>query len=354
MVAILGPRHYTESKYLNSDIEVFNSSWIYVGMRADFALENQFITKQIGGISIVVQNLKGVIKAFKNVCSHRHSKIQVDKCGVRPLICPYHGWTYDSNGKLRGIPKRPLFVFPDNMDCLSLQPYEVELCGNLVFVNLGSDLSLREYLGAFYFYIEKFGNGISQEVDVNEMTIGANWKVLVENTLESYHVSLVHSNSFQRLGASGMNFIFDDENGHSMWEAELILAESEGKNQFINAPFKVRNLDITGYDHLYVFPNLLLSTTYGISFNISEFFPVSSDSSIFTSKVYISNYDESKSEIVNMYAESLKSFNRQVFNEDKEICEQVQRGMEFSHYVGQLSDEERRVLEFQRKIFGFY
>ena len=167
MKATLLPKHYIEDLYFNLEKQIFVSSWIYVGMRSDFLVENQFVTKEVAGVSIVVQFLKGEIRAFKNVCSHRHSKIQIEQCGVRPLICPYHGWTYDANGKLRGIPKRPLFKFPEEMDCLALQSFEISFCGNMVFVNLGSEKSLKDYLGDFYNYVEDFSNGISREVDLN-------------------------------------------------------------------------------------------------------------------------------------------------------------------------------------------
>ena len=186
-----------------------------------------------------------------------------------------------------------------------------------------------------------------QKVDLNTMVINANWKILVENTLESYHVNLVHADTFKNLGTDGLEFQFD--NHHSSWTTKLKLDEDDKKVRRIHGPFQKRNFRIPGYEHICVFPNTLISTTYGISFNLSTIVPLNESQSLFTSYVFLSKAetDQNSKAIVDAYTKSLIEFNRLVFNEDKEVCEHVQKGVSHSNYIGQLSEEERRVHSFQ-------
>ena len=353
MKALISPKEYCSKEILSLENKnIFSGTWNYIGTTDDFINQNDFITTIIDELPVVVQNLKGEIKAYKNICSHRHSIIQTEAKGNRMLMCPYHGWAYNENGVPNGIPKKPLFKFTDEeLECLKLREFKLEICGKLVFVNVNNDAaSLKEYLGEkVYMEVEHISNNFGELVDVNEMVIDANWKILVENTLESYHVNLIHTNTFLKLGASGMDFEFHGH--HSVWNAGLKVSENEGKQEKVHRPYQNRGYKISGYKHIVLFPNVLISTTYGVSFNLSFIAPINENSSMFRSFVFITKVDkelENKSALEKMYADSLVDFNRQVFAEDKAICEKVQIGVKNSHYTGELSNEEERVCEFQK------
>lgn len=358
MKALISPKEYCSKEVLNFENQkIFSCTWNYIGTTDDFINQNDFITTVINEIPVVVQNLKGEIKAYKNICSHRHSIIQTEAKGNRMLICPYHGWAYNESGLPKGIPKKPMFRFTDEeLKCLKLEEFRLEICGKLVFVNISKEApSLREFLGdKVYLEIEEISNNFGELVDLNEMVINANWKILVENTLESYHVNLIHSESFRKLGASGFDFEFNGK--HSAWNAELTLSENEGIQEKVHKPYQNRAFKISGYKHIIVFPNVLISTTYGVSFNLSLITPIDENSSSFRSFVFITRTNEEylyKSTIERVYQEALVNFNRQVFSEDKDICEKVQLGVKNSHYTGELSDEEERVSAFQRVYRDF-
>ncbi|WP_126651974.1 aromatic ring-hydroxylating oxygenase subunit alpha [Chryseobacterium aureum] len=351
MKALILPEHYYRNDVLEKEHELlFQQTWCFIGFKSFLKEENDFITQDIGGIPIVVQNCRGTIKAFKNICSHRHSIIQVEQSGNRPLMCPYHGWAYNDKGVPTGIPKKPLFKFTkDELECLKLKEYKVDFCGELIFVNLSNDPSeLKDFMGDLFEEVEKMTNNFGELVDVNDMVINANWKILVENTLESYHVNLIHEETFKKLGAGGMEFTFIKE--HSVWDATLLAGENEGKNAKIHSPYQNREYKISGYKHLVVFPNVLISSTYGISFNLSYITPIDSNSSKFVSYVFLTKKEGEKANptLENIYKQSLVSFNRKVFDEDKTICEKVQIGVKKSPFTGELSDEEARVCEFQK------
>lgn len=353
MKAIIKPEEYYAKEILEKENnKLFKESWIFVCFTHELLNENDFVSLMIGGVPIVVQNIRGTLKAFKNVCSHRHSIIQTADKGNRPLMCPYHGWAYDKKGIPKGIPKKPLFNFTrEELECLKLKQYQLDICGKLVFVNMSENsLCLKEYMGDLFTQVEGITNAFGELIDVNKLTIRANWKVLVENTLESYHVNLIHEETFKKLEAKGMDFKFIKE--HSIWDAPVKLREDDKKVTRVHRPYQKRPYKIDGYKHLIVFPNILISSTYGISFNLSSIVPIDAESSLFTSYVFMTKSNEEakvdKDSMQLMYEKSLIDFNRKVFDEDKEICEKVQIGVRFSNYDGELSEEEKRVCEFQR------
>jgi phenylpropionate dioxygenase-like ring-hydroxylating dioxygenase large terminal subunit len=351
MKALIKPSDYLKKETFESEKEnLFSEVWNFVAFTSDFTELNDFVVSDVSGVPVVVQNLKGKIRAFKNVCSHRHSLIQTQKKGNRPLMCPYHGWAYSDKGIPFGIPKKPLFNFTkEELECLKLQEYSVEICGSLVFLKVKEgNITLQDYLGEIYTQIEDMSNNFGKLIDINQIEIDCNWKIVVENTLESYHVALIHSETFQKLGAEGLNFSFTKD--HSIWDATVLMKENEGKQAKVHKSFQDRDYKIDGYKHLIIFPNILISSTYGISFNLSHIIPISEEKTLFKSYVFTTKkQNTSESIIEKVYEQSLIDFNRKVFDEDKIICEEVQKGVKYSSYDGELSEEEQRVLFFQEK-----
>jgi phenylpropionate dioxygenase-like ring-hydroxylating dioxygenase large terminal subunit len=349
--------HYFDNEiFLQETNRLFNKVWHFVGFKSDFLKENDFITLKIGNKPIVVQNVRGTIKSFLNVCSHRFSIIQQEKSGNRPLVCPYHGWAYDKEGIPSGIPKKPLFKkFSKEELCeMKLKEFKVSFCGNLCFVSLNEDVEpLDEFLGVFHEELKLMSLSLGNRIDINSMEITANWKVIVENTLESYHVGLVHSETLAKLEPSGLDFEFDENN--SSWTSDLNIIKEKGGYKKINTYYSPRSYDIEGYKHILVFPNLLISTTHGISFNYSLIEPITSDISKFTSHVFTTVAEDSITTpiVIKAFEESLINFNRQVFEEDKVVCQLVQEGVKHTNLPGKLSDEEERVHHFQKTYLKF-
>src|SRR4051812_48661991 len=103
--ALTFPRHYCDADIFALERErIFSRSWIFAGLASEVSALNDYLRVQIAGKDVIVQNCSGTLRAFANVCSHRHSQIHEDSCGNRPLVCRYHGWRYDDNGIPMGIP----------------------------------------------------------------------------------------------------------------------------------------------------------------------------------------------------------------------------------------------------------
>ena len=345
MRSLIKPISYFSSEVFDRERINLRNGWHYVGLKSDMPNSNDFVSLNVFGIPLVIQNFKGELKCFKNVCSHRFSILQSDKCGNRALVCPYHGWAYNKKGVPSGIPKRPFFnLSKDEIQDLKLKQYPIDFAGELIFANLGSDQELSDFIGkSTHSLLASFELKRDLKIDDNYMSIKANWKILVENTLEAYHVQLVHTNTFQNLGITGTNFEYEKSN--STWYGEIDKSIYKSKSK-IEALFKNRKFFSDNYIHILLFPNVLISTFKGQSYNISRISGIAPDETSFLSEVYMAPHKDSA--LTDLYKAELISFNRNVFKEDQVVCEGIQSVISESQYDGILSEEEKRVEYFQK------
>lgn len=99
---------YTDPTQLEQEINVlFRNFPVVIAHSSELANSGDFITHDDLGVPIVAtRNDDGDVKAFYNVCRHRGSRIENEPCGnARRLTCPYHAWSYDLDGTLRGMPQ---------------------------------------------------------------------------------------------------------------------------------------------------------------------------------------------------------------------------------------------------------
>lgn len=80
------------------------SGWALLGRALDLADHGQWITGWIGSVPVLVRNVGGDLRGFRNVCSHRFALMLTEPAGKGPLRCPYHAWVYDGDGVPKAIP----------------------------------------------------------------------------------------------------------------------------------------------------------------------------------------------------------------------------------------------------------
>ena len=355
MRAIIEPRHFRDPDIWKREIEtIFNRCWLFAGHAQDIPNDGDWFVVQLGPQSVVIQNCGDQFRSFLNVCSHRGARLCAEAKGSGNLQCPYHGWQYDREGTPRIIPKKPRFPELDErlLQELSLTQYEVETCGNLIFVRKAAEgKSLRDYLGAMHPVLEKISLSLGKTVDTSEKLVAANWKVNIENSLEGYHVGFVHKETFVKMGVRETGFEFHGL--HSMVSAEF----SEKLNTtWRNLQSRIQtSYEQEGYSHWFIFPNLLVAGSYGLSFTFSTFAPTSPVSSTFKSRIFQvrPGGPGNMALLLDSFMDSIKEFNGRVFEEDAEICELVQVGIAEATAPGILSDEEERVCSFQKSYLAF-
>jgi len=351
MVPLCTPHFYFDQDIFLKEQEIlFRGNWQFIGFKMEVEKHSSYLCRKIGGKSVIVRNFRGMLKAFHNVCSHRSSRIHSKELGSGSFQCPYHGWTYDSEGIPSGIPSASEFeqMSDEQRKNLRLNSWMVDYCGQFIFVKERNDnKSLKSFLGKTYDFLEQISEGMNEKVDLNRYTVKANWKIVVENTLESYHARIVHPQSFGRLGTSGYDFRFDG--AHSTWFSPV--SEQTNKNWArVKKIYESRPFHNDGYFHHLLFPNVSIVSMYGTSFSVQHYAPITSSETLFSSYVFSTKLDEllgTDRVIFNTMNDFTVKFDRDVFYEDQTICEQVQLGMEESLSRGILSKEEERVFEFQ-------
>lgn len=201
MLSPLSQRDYLSDEVLALEqVRLFRRLWVFAALKQLLVEPNAFATRTIGGIPIVLQNCAGVIKAFSNQCLHRQMPLQWGAYGKRPLLCRYHGWTYDGEGTPKNIPgKDELYCYPSQeMADLRLRQFAVECIGNLVFINLGDrPMPIQEQFSeTFLSKLTAISGSFDAEVIHTRISANYNWKLNFENVLDGNHVRYLHPRTF--------------------------------------------------------------------------------------------------------------------------------------------------------------
>jgi phenylpropionate dioxygenase-like ring-hydroxylating dioxygenase large terminal subunit len=169
---------------------------------AALAEPGSFIARDAAGIPIVaVRGRDGVVRAFQNVCRHRGMRIAADSGCANAFVCPYHGWTYELDGRLRHIPHAEGFPGLDKKDHGLVQLQAIESHG-LVFVSQAPK-GTQAQLAGLPQLIGKDQKLYATSARVTE----ANWKVVLEGFLEGYHIRVTHPETFFPYGFDNLNVV---------------------------------------------------------------------------------------------------------------------------------------------------
>jgi glycine betaine catabolism A len=187
---------YWDPSVLESELDqFFFRNWLCVGRAEDFAETGDFVTRTVGGESILLtRDAGGAIRGYYNLCRHRGTRVVLEESGkgARSFICPYHAWSYDVNGRLIGAPHMRGQADFDRKD-YGLHPIRVDTWGGFVWVNLEpAGPSLKESLGPFFGRFDRFPLSELRLGGRQVYEVEANWKIIVENFSECYHCAPVH------------------------------------------------------------------------------------------------------------------------------------------------------------------
>lgn len=194
----LPPSLYTSPELLDLEIEnIFKKKWLCVGHISELTNPGDYLTFDVIGEPIlVVCDNDNNIRAYANVCQHRSAIIASDKGKRSSFVCPYHSWSYDLNGCLRSAPCMNLDK--KDLEKVKLPEYRVEVWQSFVFVSLNPDVEpLAPQLEKLEPRISPFNHGNYKVVIREDAELECNWKVLVENFCDGYHVMTVHKNTLE-------------------------------------------------------------------------------------------------------------------------------------------------------------
>jgi Rieske 2Fe-2S family protein len=184
---------YSDYEIYQRDIEeVFLQSWLYAGHMSEIPKVGDWFLFELAGESIIiVRAADNKVNALVNVCRHRGSRICLEDSGCsKRLVCRYHGWSYDLEGDLQTAAH-----MDDDFDksAISLKRITTEILEGMIFVNFSeqpaSFESARQGLSA---NLKPYRLDQAKVAHRQTYSIGANWKLSVENYTECYHCAPAH------------------------------------------------------------------------------------------------------------------------------------------------------------------
>ena len=187
---------YNDPHMFRVDVEeVFQKEWLFVGMTSEIPKRGDYFTVEIAQNPVmVIRDADGSVNAFHNTCRHRGSRICLEHRGkVANLVCPYHQWTYDLKGNL-------LFAGTEMGDGFDksqhgLKKAHCKTAGGFIFVALGKEApegDFDEFLATLEEYMAPYDVENTKLAAESNMYEKANWKLVLENNRECYHLSLIH------------------------------------------------------------------------------------------------------------------------------------------------------------------
>ncbi|MET0240621.1 MAG: aromatic ring-hydroxylating dioxygenase subunit alpha [Sphingobium sp.] len=190
--------YYDPDHFERERKSVFLDSWIQVAHICELAGAGSFVRREIEVAKasiLIVRGKDGAIRAFYNVCTHRGTQLVDDDAGRRSTFsCPYHRWTFGTDGQLVSAPDFNQFHV-SKADC-ALPPVAIDVCAGLIFIHFGKQPPpLREWLGDLAPRLEALS--VAQATTFTEYVydIEANWKLAYDNFQENYHLRFIHPKS---------------------------------------------------------------------------------------------------------------------------------------------------------------
>ncbi len=189
------PEVYTSQDFAEAELEhIFRKEWICVGRASTLAEPGDYTTIELAGQPVaVLRDRDGALLALSNVCLHRMSTMLQGRGKTRAISCPYHGWTYNLDGTLRGAPGMGLNRGFCKQDYKLPQVLCEEWLG-WVFITLNPDAPpVADQLKDVEALVSAYDMGTYVETFQETHVWDTNWKVLAENFMESYHLPVCHS-----------------------------------------------------------------------------------------------------------------------------------------------------------------
>lgn len=187
-----GLLYWDEDTFRQEQDQIFSSMWLCVGREEDIAEPGDFFTWQQGRERILVLRDKQCqVNAFFNVCRHRGARLvqEASGCGLHRITCPYHAWTYASDGRLLSAPEMGEAFQREDFPLL---PAPCGTHGGFIFINLDQQAEpLARYLAELP-DLERYRTDQLRRGARVEYEIRANWKLVCENYNECYHCERVH------------------------------------------------------------------------------------------------------------------------------------------------------------------
>ena len=186
---------------------VFDQVWLYMGHESEVAAPGDYLNRSVAGRSLILcQDELGAVRVWLNSCTHRGATICREAEGNgRFLKCFYHAWTFDLAGQLVALPDEEAYGAGFDRAALALvAPPRLDSYRGFVFVSFNAAVQpLKDYLAGACEYLDLVSDQSDEGMQVltgtQEYSIRANWKLLVENSIDGYHAMPTHATYMEYL-----------------------------------------------------------------------------------------------------------------------------------------------------------
>jgi choline monooxygenase len=340
----LPAKTYTDHEFWKKECNtVLADGWLFVGFVHELLKAGDVVPIFIANKPILlVKNNNNKINAFHNACSHRCLKLVNEKKNVGKAIrCPYHFWTYDLEGKLKAAPhiggtnqhKPKGFNFSNH----GLKPIRIHIWYDWIFVNLSG--KAKKFVDYAKPLIKKFKDTdfkkLKYAATLDFGKINSNWKFLIENFIEPYHVQFVHKTTTNQPLKDHYTIV----DGICYGSGVNVKKEDEKNSNALSVTSR----------YLSLFPNFIISNYFPNQIGVYLNVPISPVETIQKRIIYTSDGKNMTEEESN----TAKKIWWNVHKEDHNICERLQEGRlsPVSNQGGLLSPYwEKGVQAFQKLI----
>lgn len=322
--------------------KVFHNDWIFACAEDKLQKAGDYFAFDLAGEQIALIKAKdGSLNALSNICRHRGTPLLNLGFGKieKNIVCPYHAWTYDDKGELLGLPFQGNCQL--NKEEHSLPSFHLHIWQGLIFINLapnplafGDKIShLEKYLAAFE--LERFKYSYQTKTENWQ----ANWKLAVENGIESYHLFKVHKHTLEQVTPTKQAYYVAGSARSSLTGGEMKGVSSTLTKWFASDSQQVYN----HYLLLFLPPSFVAIISYQ-GFDWVQILPTSEQTCSVTPGGL------STSAVKNLKSAEFQ-FSDEFMAEDKAICERLQRGMlSTKSSGGKLVEMERVVADFHQYL----
>jgi p-cumate 2,3-dioxygenase alpha subunit len=193
---------------------VFDHSWLYVGHESEVRTPGDFVARDVGGRPLImIRGTDGQLRVLINSCTHRGAQVCRESCGnAKTFQCFYHAWTFNNQGDLVGVPDAAGYGGWFRKEELGLkQPPRIANYRGLIFTSFDSAIEdLADYLAGakevLDTILDQAEDGMQIAAGTQSYSFRANWKLLVENSIDGYHLRSTHHTYLEYLKSVGADF----------------------------------------------------------------------------------------------------------------------------------------------------
>ncbi len=342
---------YASSEYFEREREaIFKRCWLNVGRIDDIPEAGDYFLQDLAVCHtslLIVRGNDDVVRSFHNVCQHRGNHVVWQSSGRRrsTFTCKFHGWSYDTKGRLVGVPDEDNF-FELNKNNRGLKEVTTDVWRGFIFINLQDqpEQSLDEYLGDAGRALGRYPFEKMTVAYPYRPEIAVNWKVLLDAQQEGYHVPTLHkislapsvaklnggiyrSHSFEAYGphrriSTPANPHFEPnptaglsaQYGTGAADAFAGISEAAGAEADVMHGI---------FDFTVIFPNFVIATLYGTYFTYN-LWPLAADRTIWDIRMYYPRPQSAGQMFANEYGRIVL---RDTLIEDASVHEHIQAGL---------------------------